>query len=230
MTSSTLLAITQRVIPMPSRSERRDALDQSWAPFLEACGFEAVAVPNRHPDPATFLRRLGVRGVILSGGGNVSASLGTLGGQPPKVMASVTDLAPERDVTESALLRTSIQDGLPVIGVCRGMQALNVFHGGRLAPIAGHAGSRHPLSVVAATGPAKRFEFDREVNSFHDCGIPPDGLAPSLHALATADGYAEAFIHLEFAHLGIMWHPERNSPFSGNDIALFSSFLRGARP
>jgi N5-(cytidine 5'-diphosphoramidyl)-L-glutamine hydrolase len=223
--SNILLAITQRVVPVPSRSERRDALDQSWAPFLESCGFEAIAVPNRHPDPAAFLQRFGVSGIILSGGGNISSSLGTLSGRPPQIVATDADLAPERDVTETALLRASIEHGLPVLGVCRGMQVLNLFHGGRLAPVAGHAGSRHGLSVAKATGRAQAFAFDREVNSFHDCGIPPNDLAPGFQALATADGYPEAFLHQSLPHLGIMWHPERNQPFSRSDIATFQSFF-----
>lgn len=230
MAPNALVAITQRVMPVPSRSERRDALDQAWLPFAEACGFEAVVVPNRHPDPAAFLRRLGVSAIVLSGGGNISASLGTRSGKPPSVPSTDADLAPERDVTETALLRASVEDGLPVIGVCRGMQVLNVFHGGRLVPLAGHAGTRHGLAMVGGTYLGQRFDFDREVNSFHDYGISPEGLAPGLRALATADGYPEAFVHEEFPHLGIMWHPERNSPFSRGDVALFREFFRGARP
>ena len=216
-----LVGITQRVVAVPSRGERRDTLDQAWTAFFDACGLDAVAVPNRHPDPAGYLLRLGVRGIILSGGGNVSPAIGTLEGNPPGVPTTDADLAPERDVTETALLRASMELGWPAIGVCRGMQALNVFHGGHLAALAGHAGTRHALAP-ASPGP---FDFDREVNSYHDVGIPPAGVAPGLRVLAVVDGNAEAFMHERVPHLGIMWHPERNRPFSANDIALFRRFL-----
>ncbi|HUF82638.1 MAG TPA: gamma-glutamyl-gamma-aminobutyrate hydrolase family protein [Burkholderiales bacterium] len=220
-TGRTLAGITQRVVAVPSRGERRDTLDQTWASFIDACDLEAVAVPNRHPDPSGYLLRLGARGVILSGGGNVSPAIGTLSGKQPGVRATDVDLAPERDVTESALLRASMEHGWPVIGVCRGMQALNVFHGGTLAALAGHAGTRHALGP-ASPGP---FDLDREVNSYHDVGIAPAGVAPGMRVLAIADGNAEAILHERVQHLGIMWHPERNRPFSAKDIALFRRFL-----
>jgi len=114
-----------------------------------------------------------------------------------------------------------MEHGWPVIGVCRGMQALNVFHGGHLAALAGHAGTRHALTQASPGA----FEFDREVNSYHDVGIPAAAVAPGLRILATADGHAEALLHERIRHLGIMWHPERNRPFSANDIALFRRFL-----
>jgi putative glutamine amidotransferase len=221
-----LVAITQRVVPVPSRAERRDTLDQSWTAFLHACGLEVVAVPNQHCDPVAYLVGLGVRGIILSGGGNISDAVGTLSGRPAAVMAAQTDLAPERDVTETALLRAAVEHGWPVLGVCRGMQVLNLFHGGRLAPVAGHAGTRHELSATAATGLPQVPKFDLEVNSFHDWGVPSDAVGLDLRVLATADGYAEAVVHEQLPQLGIMWHPERNRPFSATDIALFRDFFR----
>jgi putative glutamine amidotransferase len=221
-----LVAITQRVVPVPTRAERRDTLDQGWTAFLEACGLEMVAVPNRHRDPAAYVLGLGVRGIILSGGGNISDAVGTLSGRPAAVVAAPTDVAPERDVTETALLRAAIEHGWPVLGVCRGMQMLNLFHGGRLAPVTGHAGARHSLSLTASTGFPQTLKFDLEVNSFHDCGVPPDGVGPGLRVLATADGYAEAVVHEHHPQLGIMWHPERNQPFSATDVALFRNFFR----
>ena len=219
-----LVAITQRVVEVPSRGERRDTLDQSWTSFLDACYLDVIAIPNRVSDPTDYLLGFGACGVILSGGGNVSSALGTLDGSAPGVLATDVDLAPERDAVEGALLRASIVHGFPVIGVCRGMQAINVFHGGRLESIGGHAGTRHVL-VSDARGV---FEFDKGVNSFHDVGISAAGLAPGMRVLATADGCVEAILHEGARHLGIMWHPERNRPFSANDLALFRRFLFGS--
>jgi putative glutamine amidotransferase len=167
-----------------------------------------------------------VRGIILSGGGNISDAVGTLSGRPAAVLAAQTDLAPERDVTETALLRAAVEHGWPVLGVCRGMQVLNLFHGGRLVPVAGHAGTRHALSATLAAGLPQAPKFDLEVNSFHDCGVPSDAVGLDLRVLATADGYAEAVVHEQLPQLGIMWHPERNRPFTATDIALFRDFFR----
>jgi gamma-glutamyl-gamma-aminobutyrate hydrolase PuuD len=221
--SRILVGISQRAVALPARAERRDTLDQAWAPFLDACGLDGVPVPNRHPDAAGFLRRLGVKGVILSGGGNLSDALGTLAGAPARVLANQGDLSPERDRTETALLRASLEQGWPVLGVCRGMQVLNLFHGGHLGPLEGHAGKKHVLTSSKDAG----FVFDAQVNSFHDCGVPADGLGKGLRSLATADGHVEALAHETLPHLGVMWHPERNSPFSASDVALFRRFFHG---
>lgn len=223
--SSVLVGITQRVVAVPARNERRDALDQAWAPFLAACGLEPLPVPNRHPDPAGYLHRLGARGVILSGGGNISASMGRRDGLAVIAPQTETDLAPERDAIETALLRASIEEGWPVIGVCRGMQVMNLFHGGRLGALTAHAGTRHTLSRRGSESAFSDVTFDDEVNSFHDFGVPADGVGAGLTVLAEAQGWPEAFVHDELRHLGIMWHPERNSPFSTNDLALFCRFF-----
>jgi N5-(cytidine 5'-diphosphoramidyl)-L-glutamine hydrolase len=215
-----VVAVTQRVVDMPQRNERRDVLDQAWAPFLEICGLEMIVIPNRVADAATYAERRGVTAAILTGGNNISSSIGTLSGSAPRLPACEIDLAPERDVVETTLLRASVERGWPVIGVCRGLQVLNVFHGGALAPVTGHAGKRHAL--VALGGNA----FDSEVNSFHDFGVPRDHRGRELEVLATADGWSEAIEHPRLRHLGIMWHPERNRPFSANDVALFRDYLR----
>jgi putative glutamine amidotransferase len=223
--SKILVGITQRVVPVPARNERRDALDQAWVPFLAECGLEPLPVPNRHPDPAGYLRRLGARGLILSGGGNISGSMGRRDGRAVNAPQTETDLAPERDATETALLRASIEEGWPVIGVCRGMQAMNLFHGGTLAPLTEHAGTRHQLSRTGSLRASAECAFDAEVNSFHDFGITRNGVADEFRILAEADRWPEAFVHLKLAHLGIMWHPERNATFSPNDIVLFRRFF-----
>jgi N5-(cytidine 5'-diphosphoramidyl)-L-glutamine hydrolase len=218
-----LIAITQRVVQVPSRNERRDTLDQAWLPFAVACGLELLLIPNCHPDPAGYLRRLRVRGLILSGGGNISARLATRRTGSPLIPNTQADLAPERDATESALLRASLDEDWPVLGVCRGMQVLNVFHGGEIVEVRGHAGTRHALSTRANAG----YRFDSEVNSFHDLAIPSGGVASNFQVLADSNGLPEAMIDRLHSHLGIMWHPERNAPFSENDIDLFRRFFRG---
>lgn len=220
--SRKLVGITQRVVHFPDREERRDALDQAWAAFLGACDLDMIPIPNRLDDPIAYLAHVGVDAIILSGGGNVSDQWPTLNGKPPALPMMLPDVAPERDKVESKLLHASLAQGWPVIGVCRGMQFINLFHGGRLEPLSGHVGISHRLSIVDS-----EFPFEAQVNSFHDFGVPLAGLGDELHILAEVDGYAEAILHRSAKHLGIMWHPERNTPWSQKDIMLFSNFLSG---
>jgi N5-(cytidine 5'-diphosphoramidyl)-L-glutamine hydrolase len=122
-----------------------------------------------------------------------------------------------RDRLEEKLLRASLELQWPVFGVCRGMQALNVFHGGRLEAVVGHVRTRHGLETGASTS----FSLDRDVNSYHGFGIPLNGVASGFEVLASAGDTVEAIWNSKIRHLGVMWHPERNVPFSQNDLELF---------
>ncbi|MBF0305368.1 MAG: gamma-glutamyl-gamma-aminobutyrate hydrolase family protein [Alphaproteobacteria bacterium] len=190
--------ITQRVDVVASHGERRDALDQRWPRFLAACGFLALPVPN---DPAiipTLVETLAPAGIVFSGGNDLAC----LGGD-----------VPERDAVEAALLDFARRRGLPVLGVCRGTQFLLDRLGARVEPVAGHVAVRHP---VGADGMV--------VNSYHAHGARR--LAPPLETLATSpDGVVEAFRHGGEAIGGVMWHPEREEPFSARDIAMVREFL-----
>src|SRR3989344_5391201 len=111
----TLLAISQRVLAAGPGGYRSDLLDQAWFPFLDACGIRALALPNSLSDPETLVKDLGLAGLILSGGNNLSH---TVFPQLPEL----DDTAPDRDRSELALVRAMQAAGLPVVGVCRGMQ------------------------------------------------------------------------------------------------------------
>ena len=86
-----------------------------------------VATPDRHlvDNPDQLLDR--VDGLILSGGGDVDPA--TYGAEPHPLTSLVS---PERDAFELALTRRAVDRDLPVLGVCRGIQVLNVAFGGTL--------------------------------------------------------------------------------------------------
>ena len=219
------IAVTQRAVTVPSRNERRDTLDQAWIPFLISCGIEPIILSNKLPDPVSYMQRTSACGLIITGGGNISKFLGTIEGRQAKVVECNTDLAPERDQLETLLLHASITEDWPVLGVCRGMQVLNLFHGGTIVKLEGHAGTEHTLYPKQSINEIIEYKFDGNVNSFHDYGIREKDLGKNLRILAGINGYAEAIIHVNFRHLGLMWHPERNRPYSANDINIFKKFF-----
>jgi gamma-glutamyl-gamma-aminobutyrate hydrolase PuuD len=188
------VAVSQRVDVIPRRGERRDALDQSWTTLLAACGLTAMPVPNHPETAATMFRSVDVIGLLLTGGND----LARYGGD-----------APERDETERLLLRLARERGLPVMGVCRGMQMIQDAFGVALAPVTGHVAVRHRVNGAA---------FDDEVNSFH--GFGTRDTVPELEVLARAsDGVVEFLRHRSEPILAQMWHPERESPYDDADLA-----------
>jgi putative glutamine amidotransferase len=214
-----LIAITMRADPVAGRNEVRDALDQAWLRFFSVAGVRPLLVPNGLGDPVEYLHAMGASGLVISGGNDMSSSFPTCSGASALVReGQFLDVQPLRDQLESHLLGASATEGWPVLGVCRGMQAINLFHGGRLEPVSGHVRTRHRLVRLAPTG---EFEFDAEVNSFHNYGVPLDGLGSGFVALATAGESVEAIWNEDLRQLGVMWHPERNEPFSKNDLDLF---------
>ena len=123
-----------------------------------------------------------------------------------------------RDEFELDLLRHCVKSGLPVLGVCRGMQLIQTFFGGTLVPVDEHAGTRHWIEPAPECPEKLRPLFSREVNSFHRFSIAKT--ADSLRPLARdTAGNFEATIDREEKVLGLMWHPER-LPLETEDIEL----------
>jgi putative glutamine amidotransferase len=191
-----LVAVTQRVAVIPSYGERRDCLDQAWPRFLGACGLVPVALPNVVDAALGLCESLDLAGIVLTGGNDLAA----LGGD-----------APERDAAEGAVLDHAERRGLPVIGVCRGMQLIQHRATVPLQRVQGHVA---PCQTVRIDGAV------REVNSYHN--FAAFETRPPLAVWAVAeDGAVEAVRHESRPVTGIMWHPERLAPFAAEDIRLF---------
>ena len=191
------VGVTQRVEDLAARGERRDALDQAWAPWVGSAGDIPVAIPNRLDDVVGFVHELQLDAFVLTGGNDLSHLHGA------------TNTAAERDATETTLLQLATDEGLPVLAVCRGMQMLVDFWGGSVTRIDGHVATTHEIDRRFSPWPLRA----GPVNSFHDWGIGPDAVGAALEVLATAsDGSVEAVAHRTLAQVGIMWHPERAEP------------------
>lgn len=206
------IAITQRVDHIADYGEYRDCLDQNWTGFLLAINCFPLPLPTLE---AKFINdycsELKPDGIILSGGNSIACL-------DPKA----SDSCIARDNFENGLIEYALERNIPVIGVCRGMQVLNLFFGGSLSPVDNHIAKRHHLDINSEYNDF----ISNDVNSFHGWGIPKSGLSRELTPLASdKEGNIEAFRHTQHSIFGIMWHPERETPFSSTDINLFQSIF-----
>ncbi len=182
-------------------------------------------------------------GLLLSGGADIDPARY---GQP-RTGATATE--PERDTLEQNAFAVAEERALPVLGICRGFQALNVFRGGRLLQdLSGHTGpswdsgpaDRHPLRVSPGTRLA-RILFPTnlgggvlEVNSYHHQAVRREDLAPGLVPNAIAHSRAGELI--EGAEtpggrfvIGVQCHPERVESTPEAFERLFAVFVDACR-
>jgi putative glutamine amidotransferase len=197
------VAITQRVTVVPEYGERRDCLDQAWPRFIAACGLLPLPLPNVVEVALAMCGDSDLAGLVLTGGNDLAA----LGGD-----------APERDATENALLDAAESRGLPVLGVCRGMQLIQQRCAVPLQRVEGHVSRRQLVHIDGEP---------TEVNSYHRFGARESRPPLEVWAVA-ADGVVKAIRHTARPTIGIMWHPERNTPFAVNDVALFRRVFKAA--
>lgn len=158
-------------------------------------------------------------------------------------------MEPERDVLEAAAWAAAESRGLPVLGICRGLQAMNAFAGGKVAQdIAGHAGPAwghgpaltHPLRLVPGTRLARILSPTNigggvlRVNSYHHQAVRPADLAPgfvaSAHATSPAGQLVEAFETTSGPfRMAVQCHPERTESTPRAFERLFAFFVDACR-
>lgn len=225
------ILISARVTEEKSYAEKRSSLAFEYVELLTGIGYLPVPLPANAAaanaagasETVEAYFDLDPVGVLLTGGNTVDPRLflGEGSKEAEELAGELSSIYPERDATEYALIRGALDRGLPVLGICRGMQILNCYFGGRVSyNWQGHVAQDHQLV-------SERFELNGEMtNSYHNDVITGRDLAAPLRALAhTADGIIEAFYHPEEPILGFQWHPERQK--REFDRAIIVDFLKG---
>ena len=211
------------------KKEAQDRLFSDYCRYFEKFGCKLIYVPNFTSELNAYLDDLPIQGVILSGGNDLSGEFTGL--YSPKIQ----NPSPDRDTLETRILNAAIEQNIPVIGICRGMQFINCFFGGgltldiesELPESDSHIGNTHNLIVHDSDAMVFWGKTALHVNSYHHQGVQIHQVAKSLRVIATSehDGLVEALYHPEKPIVGIQWHPERKKSCQEDDEKLIRSFL-----
>jgi len=199
----------------PDIAERKNRL---YADGLKRNGGEPVLLDATATAGERTAALEAMDGLLLSGGADVDPA------RYGRAVQGSTGMEPDRDALEAEAFAAAQLRRVPVLGICRGFQAINVFLGGTLLQhVDGHQGpgwghgeaARHGLRIAPGTRLGALLDAGRlSVNSYHHQAIRPADLAPALLASAWADSpdgeLVEGFEAADGRFIvGVQCHPER---------------------
>jgi len=209
--------------------ESLHVLDGDWFYADYARGvLDAGGLPVFLPldaDPSLFVDRLD--GLLLTGGADIEATrYGAVNGP--------NDDSPEpvRDEFELSLFKTASAQALPILGICRGLQLVNVASGGTLHQhVPEHAGFTQPpatllhsIELADDSVLGSIYGAEHQVNSLHHQTVATVG--EGLRVTASHDGSVEGIEHESLPIVAVQWHPEM-LPTRAND-PIFSWLINAA--
>ena len=211
-------------------------LPHNYIQAVQRAGGLALMIPpdpELNGDPQQLLDL--IDGLMLAGGADIDPSCYAQEPHPETV-----DTVPERDVFEIALARAAIERDVPVLGICRGMQLINVACGGTLLQhLPEHLGHQEHRRVLGsfdgadhevllsegslAAGAAG--EIAHATKSHHHQGVDRLGRGLVVSGTSTLDELPEA-VELRDRRfvLGVQWHPEADP--ASNVVAAFVAAAR----
>ncbi len=192
----------------------------SYVSSVQRSGALAVLLPVDPRLPADLLER--IEGLLLIGGADLDpASYGA------ERAPATESTYPDRDAFEIALLRGAVERGMPVLGICRGMQILNVAFGGTLAQdlvsadganphrraLGTFEGTEHLVALDPGSLAERAVGETRHVaRCHHHQGVQELGEGLLVTGRAVVDGMPEAIETSDGSWvLGVQWHPEADS-------------------
>ena len=215
-----MIGLTATTCPHPRSGAPMEALNRRYIEAIYDAGGIPVLIPTNLPSEAATALLARLDGLLLTGGGDIDPD--QYGGEAHE---AVHEVLPARDAMELALTKIAVAEGIPFLGVCRGLQVVNVALGGTLyqdLPSQYHRPLKHSRDAVTErtllTHTVKIAEDSRvrrllgaeeiKVNSLHHQGIR--ALAEGLKPVAwSSDGLIEA-VELPDHPFGVavQWHPE----------------------
>ena len=219
-----IVAISQRNIQM-EKGPNRDALENDYVKYYENFGITLLPIPNVCKDLEKYFDEIPIKGIILSGGNDVNPQL--YGKKREN-----EDFSKHRDGTERRLIEIALERKLPLLGICRGAQYINVHFGGSLIQNikektgVNHVDTTHKIKITDEKAAEFFNKKEYTVNSYHNHGIMKDTVSSELKEFAiTEDNIIEGIYHPKRPIAGVLWHPERSGSDKDADRKLIEAFI-----
>ena len=217
---------------------RRSYVNEDYVDSVVQNGGIPYIIPFNENEEVVKEQLLNVQGLILSGGHDVDPH-----NYGEELEQKIGDVWPERDVFDMRLLKFAEENNIPVLGICRGMQIINVAHGGSLyqdlsyrkEKTLKHSQNQTPTLVTHTVKADPNSQIANILgkdefltNSFHHQLVKE--VAPDFTVAAKCvDGVVEAIENKDASVIGVQWHPEmlhRVVPFQNN---LFKHIINNAK-
>jgi len=195
--------------------DKSNLIESAYSEAVEFYGGAPVLIPTvAETSGSDFLFSIvsAIDGLLIPGSRDMDPKFY---GESPH--PAIKPMSPERTETELSVLRLALERDMPVLGICGGMQFINVFYGGSihqdikaLLPdaLCHEGGEVHGIAVLSDTvfgGLVGEKEF--EIKSYHHQAINRVGEGLRVSALAP-DGIVEGFESADGRLMGFQWHPE----------------------
>lgn len=197
----TKIFISQRRDKIGEFNEVRDNLDSRFLKIFQRLKITPILIPNNILLTKKLIHTVKISGIILSPGGD----------------------ARKKDVrynTELLLLDFAYKKNIPLIGICRGAQAINIYFGGKIKKIVGHVRKNHKINSDLIV--------NKEIKTkcFHQYGVKKNYLGKNLEILGKSDDESiEWFRHKNKKIMGMMWHPERFTKLRSFELKIIKNFF-----
>jgi len=197
-----------RITNDTSYDEPRDSIAGDWSKYMLSAfpDSQFIFIPNIKEDVEHYLKGWDIDVLILSGGDD----LGTF---------------PARDKTEILAFLYALKMKIPVIAVCRGLQLVHSYFGGKIESgdnnfIEKHRATKHIIDVD---------DISYEVNSYHTNVIIEETVHKNFEIFARCkdDNSIEGLRSKQV--LGMMWHPERDESMKNWNKLLIEKFIKNER-
>lgn len=201
-----------------------DCLESEYTKYFNGLGLFLRVVSNySHPDTWSNNELFNnIDLIILTGGGDIDPSYKR--GNPE---------LQSREMIEERLIDYAIVQNIPVLGICRGMQFINIYFYGEISCL-GNENEPHPVTAnheVKIINPDIKNIINSEsmfVNSYHDYGVLKRNISPELEIIAesASGGIVESLRHPDIKISGIQFHPERENNDQGIVDSLVNELIK----